>query len=91
MNPRHRGLALHQNKAESARGPYFPLGGRRVPSSPEPPSALFSVPQEQTRQPASNGTTTCAKLDNQKSNYETKTDRTRSPGRPSFTRQSAHD
>ena len=45
MNQRHLCLSLHHKKVESAGGPVsFLLGGRRVPSSPEPPSTLFSVP-----------------------------------------------
>jgi hypothetical protein len=44
MNQRH---LCRRRKVESASGPAsFPLGGRRGPSSPEPPSTLFSVPLE---------------------------------------------
>jgi len=77
---------------------FLNLGGRQVPAPPSPPYPR-SVPMGRRHAPlaaaatheAKNGTTSCAKLDNEKRLHATKTGQTRSPARATSPTYSAHD
>ena len=91
--PRARASCTRSHSRVSGRALSY-LGGRRVPSSPEPPSTLFLFPRVAQRcliaagkQPYSDEKME-PKVAQKNAAVETKTDRTRSPGQAASIRTS---